>query len=30
MQNTFVKDDLPWDIDLLRRQLIQVTTVLVR
>jgi len=29
MQNTFVKDDLPWDIDLLRRQLIQVTTVLV-
>ncbi len=29
MQNTFVKDDLPWDIDLLRRQLIQITTVLV-
>ena len=29
MQNTFVKDDLPWDIDLLRRQLIQIITVLV-
>ena len=29
MQNTFVKDDLPWDVDLLRRQLIWITTVLV-
>lgn len=29
MQNTFVKDDLPWDVELLRRQLIQITTVLV-
>lgn len=29
MQNTFVKDDLPWDIDKLRRQLMLITTVLV-
>ncbi len=29
MQNTFIKDDLPWDIDLLRHQLMQITTVLV-
>lgn len=29
MQNTFVKDDLPWDVDLLRRQLIRIITVLV-
>ena len=29
MQNTFVKDDLPWDVDLLRRQLIQIITALV-
>ncbi|MBU2537706.1 MAG: hypothetical protein KKH22_04655 [Proteobacteria bacterium] len=29
MQNTFIKDDLPWDVDLLRRQLIWITIVLV-
>lgn len=29
MQNTFIKDDLPWNIDLLRHQLMQITTVLV-
>jgi hypothetical protein len=29
LQNTFIKDDLPWDIDLMRRQLIRITIALV-
>lgn len=29
LQNTFIKDDLPWDINLLRRQLVWITIALV-
>lgn len=29
LQNTFIKDDLPWDINLMRRQLIGITCALV-